>query len=464
MKKMLSVMLALLMVFGGVMTAFGAESAAPADVQGTSYEEAVKALLEANVVSGYKDGTYRPANTLTRAEACAFLVNYLAPTADELKAAADSGFSDVKGWATTYVNYAVEKGIVTGYKDGTFRPSNQVTYQEMAAMTVNALGIDPKTLTGSWPNNYVNKAKELGMYENISVSKANGDKANRGDVAEMIYSLIKSKTASASERIAAQLAESQKALENMESISYEMVMDMNLSADGESVDMTSKMNLDMILDPLAMYMTGTVNSAGTIQEVEYYYVTEGSDLIMYMEMEGEWYKMSMGDVNTYLENSDPTNGLDMYLEAFDTIRIEGQDVVLGKPATKIYCELSDAYIEEALQTVGVLSQSGLELGDATKDMMENVIGMMKGFGYEMWVDNENGQLVKVRMDMTELMGSIMSEVMKAAAESDPEAAEEAGSVTIGKVVVEMIVSGINTVKEINLPAEAKDAVDIMAGM
>ena len=56
MKKMLSVMLALLMVFGGVMTAFGAESAAPADVQGTSYEEAVKALLEANVVSGYRMG------------------------------------------------------------------------------------------------------------------------------------------------------------------------------------------------------------------------------------------------------------------------------------------------------------------------------------------------------------------------------------------------------------------------
>ena len=172
----------------------------------------------------------------------------------------------------------------------------------------------------------------------------------------------------------------------------------------------------------------------------------------------------MGDVNAYLENSDPTNGLDMYLEAFDTIRIEGQDVVLGKPATKIYCELGDAYIEEALQTIGVLSKSGLELDDETKAMMESVIGMMKGFGYEMWLDNASGQLVKVRMDMTELMGSIMNEIMKAAAESDPEAAEEVGSVTIGKVVVEMIVSGIDTVKEIKLPAEAKDAVDIMTGM
>lgn len=464
MKKFVSVMLVALMLLSGVTTAFCAEgAAAPKDVAGTTYEEAVKALLEADVVSGYKDGTYRPANTLTRAEACAFLVNYLAPTAEELKAAPDSKFSDVKGWAVSYVNYAVQKGIVTGYKDGTFRPGNQVTYQEMAAMTVNALGIDAKTLSGSWPNNYVNKAKELGMYENISVSKANSAQANRGDVAEMIYSLIQNKDKDMEKAMAERLVKSEEAMADVKSMSMDMGMKIALSAVGEKLDIDAAIQMDMIAEPLAMQMSMNMNMLGESQKVEYYYVTENGELIMYMQMDGEWYKMSLGDMDVYGQNQNLKNNMEVYLKAYDNVRIEGRDTVNGKPATKFYGELSAEYIDEIMASMegimgGALGQGSGQDNEAIMAMVNKIMETMKGFGYEMWLDDESGQMVKIHMDGTELLKKVFEEIAKS--DEAGELAALMKEVKIDDCSVDLTIKSIDNVKEIKLPEAAKNAIDM----
>lgn len=53
-----------------------------------------------------------------------------------------SGLTDMKGhWAESFVLEAVEKEIVTGYEDGTFRPERPVTRAEFAAMLTRALGL-----------------------------------------------------------------------------------------------------------------------------------------------------------------------------------------------------------------------------------------------------------------------------------------------------------------------------------
>lgn len=467
MKKALSIMLVVLMTLGGAVTAFGAEKVQlPKDVAGTAHEEAVEALMKANVVSGYKDGSYRPNNTLTRAEACAFLVNYLKPAQDALDTNSASKFDDVRGWAVAYVNYAVEKGIVSGYKDGTFRPENKVNYQEMAAMTVNALGIAPETLEGSWPDNYVNKAKELGMYENISVSRANQDQANRGDVAEMIYSLMKNKEKDMKKAVAERLAKSQKLMADVKSMSMDVSMDMSMSAAEQTIsDIKSKMAMDMILEPLCMYMSADMSAMGETEKVEYYYVVEDNELMMYMLMDGQWTKLSMGDAGLYLKNQNPLDSMEAYLQAYDNVRIEGKDVVNGKPAAKIYAELSADYID---QSASVLDEvfAALNQGDAQseaemKALMAHLMETMKGFGYEMWLDNESNQLVKIRMDMTGLMDSVIQETMKNAAAADPQAAEELKDVKINKCAMEMTVTNLNQVKEIKLPEAAKNAVEMI---
>ncbi len=467
MKRVLSVVLVLLMAFSGAVTAFAAEDAdaagsvtVPADVQGTVYEEAVKTLLSTDVISGYKDGTYRPANTLTRAEACAFLVNYLKPSEEELAAAKDSGFSDVSGWAVPYVNYAVEKGIVSGYKDKTFRPANTVTYQEMAAMSVNALGYKGSDLTGSWPANYVNKAKELGMYESISVSKKNTDAANRGDAALMVYSLTKYKTAEdAVKAVAARMENSSKAMEDVKSMSYNMVMDMALSQGGEKAEMKADMKMDMIMEPMAMYASANITAEGENQKVEYYYITENNVLTMYMNMDGQWVKMALGDMSQLTGSSNPAESVDTYLNAYGTVRVEGKDVVNGKTATKVYCEISDEYMEKMIEQSGALDNMAV-LSPEEKTMVSQILTGMKGFGYELWLDDATGQLAKCRMDMTAMMQSVMEQTAAAMEKEHPEDAAELKGIRFDKVAVEMTLSNINSVKEITLPEAAKSATSV----
>ncbi|OYV87004.1 MAG: hypothetical protein B7Z63_03125, partial [Ignavibacteriae bacterium 37-53-5] len=79
--------------------------------------EAIKFLKDQGIVSGYKDGTFKPNQTVNRAEALKMLM-----TAFEVGTASNSNpnFKDVdkSAWFFRPLASAVEKSIVAGYKDG----------------------------------------------------------------------------------------------------------------------------------------------------------------------------------------------------------------------------------------------------------------------------------------------------------------------------------------------------------
>jgi hypothetical protein len=187
MKKMTAFLLILaLMLSTGL--AFGTEM--PKDISKTKCEAAVSYLIEKGIVTGYPDGTFRPQNTISRAEACIVVVKSMAPGDEDLAKASDSGFSDVAeyGWAAEYINYARSKGIISGYPDGSFRPAKKVSYSEMAKMLVSSLGFYPDELEGAWPDNYVSKAEELGIFSDFSYT--GGAQALRGHAAMMVFALF----------------------------------------------------------------------------------------------------------------------------------------------------------------------------------------------------------------------------------------------------------------------------------
>ncbi|NLP30958.1 MAG: S-layer homology domain-containing protein [Clostridiales bacterium] len=188
MRKSISIILALALILSSFTLAFSADSLN--DIGGTEYEEAVNALIEKDVIEGYPDGTFRPESTITRAEACIIVVKSMKPTEKELEEALYSGFPDLKGyeWADKYIRYAVQKAVVSGYTDGSFRPGNDVTYNEMAAMLVRALGYKVEELSGFWPENFISKAEELGMMDEFAYE--GNSPALRGHVALMTYSVI----------------------------------------------------------------------------------------------------------------------------------------------------------------------------------------------------------------------------------------------------------------------------------
>ncbi|MBR2002050.1 MAG: S-layer homology domain-containing protein [Firmicutes bacterium] len=158
---------------------------AKSDVIGTEYEEAVKKLLADGVVSGYSDGSFKPENPITRAEVCAMLIKAGGSVdAGESEVAIEAAFSDLDKapWAKSFILEAAEAGIVSGYKDGTFKPANNISYNELASMLVKAAGVKSGDIVGGWPEGFVAKAKELG-----APMKAGDALATRGDVAVAIY-------------------------------------------------------------------------------------------------------------------------------------------------------------------------------------------------------------------------------------------------------------------------------------
>lgn len=213
MKKSLSFILALLLVLTGVTSAFAAEAnvTVPSDVKGSTYETAVTELMQKGIVSGYPDGTFRPDSNVNRAEAVIMAVKSMEVSESDLNKASGSGFSDLTGynWAASYINYAAGEKVVSGYPDGTFRPSGEVTVIEMAAMLVNSLGYTTKDLTGTWPENYLSKATELGLFKGLAaVTKETGSTpASRGTVAVMIYNALSAAKASTGDKTPEQTTE-----------------------------------------------------------------------------------------------------------------------------------------------------------------------------------------------------------------------------------------------------------------
>lgn len=187
MRKTLSFILVSMLLVTGSISAFAADTTIPSDVLGTKYETAVKKLVEKEIVKGYSDGTFRPEQPIDRAEVCSIIVNAMDPSDAELNAA-KSAFSDMKeyGWAERFVNYAADKGVVSGYGDGIFKPSNNVTYNEIATMLVKAMGYSDKDLSGTYPASYVAKAQELGILKDVPIGENGDNAATRGDVAMMV--------------------------------------------------------------------------------------------------------------------------------------------------------------------------------------------------------------------------------------------------------------------------------------
>lgn len=101
---------------------------------GAWYATAVNTLVELDVLSGYGDNTFRPNNAVTRAEFVTAVCKCF-----DLTDGADSGFSDVSGWASGYINAAVERGWIVGMGDGTFQPNANLTRAQVTPILNKAL-------------------------------------------------------------------------------------------------------------------------------------------------------------------------------------------------------------------------------------------------------------------------------------------------------------------------------------
>ncbi|WP_089609415.1 S-layer homology domain-containing protein [Dehalobacterium formicoaceticum] len=162
-------------------------------------------LAKSGIVGGYVDGTFQPAKNVTRAEFTKMLA--IAVGLAEEKPAQPK-FSDVPGtlWSYGFIEAAAKAGLVTGDAAGTFRPNDNITRQEMAAILVRAMGkIDAGTTNASlataftddksiapWARGFVVSAVQDGLVGGYSVDNTfrPAQNATRAESCAMIARLL----------------------------------------------------------------------------------------------------------------------------------------------------------------------------------------------------------------------------------------------------------------------------------
>ena len=191
-KRLVSLITALAVVMSlGFSFTLPASAAEFSDVSQTaSYAEAVGLLTSIGIIVGYEDGTFRPERTITRAEAAAVMVRAMGMESEAKHSAGATNYTDVPSnhWASGYVNVASAAGIIIGFPDGTFKPEENVTYEQIVKMVVCAIGHDVKAANGGYPQGYLKAAADAGVTKGIGGSV--GQDASRLTVARLVFNSL----------------------------------------------------------------------------------------------------------------------------------------------------------------------------------------------------------------------------------------------------------------------------------
>ncbi|WP_041049115.1 S-layer homology domain-containing protein, partial [Gordoniibacillus kamchatkensis] len=109
--------------------------------------EEIAAVTKAGIMNGYPDGTFRPNQPITREEMAGIVARL-----KHLQGRGKDAFSDIfDSWARDAINSATEAGILKGYADGTFRPKANTTRAEVITMMNRLTNRSPLTrVTPTW--------------------------------------------------------------------------------------------------------------------------------------------------------------------------------------------------------------------------------------------------------------------------------------------------------------------------
>ncbi len=97
--------------------------------------KSIATLKNGAIITGYPDGEFKPARSITRAEFATIASRF-----DSLEVSEKDMFSDISGhWANKYINSAAQKGWINGYPNGTFKPDQNITRAEAMTLINNVL-------------------------------------------------------------------------------------------------------------------------------------------------------------------------------------------------------------------------------------------------------------------------------------------------------------------------------------
>lgn len=165
--------------------------------------KAIYALSDMGAISGYPDGTFLPANPITRAEFTRIVVGALGIHNEQAQTVLNDVANDA--WYRSYVASAVANGLISGYEDGSFRPANMITRAEVMTIVwrvlnnnkaLNASAVSPApyaddTLIPAYARDYVYALAANGVVAPSADNKITAEApATREQCAVMLYNAL----------------------------------------------------------------------------------------------------------------------------------------------------------------------------------------------------------------------------------------------------------------------------------
>ena len=246
------------------------------------------------------------------------------------------------------------------------------------------------------------------------------------------------------------MAAAQQELTKVSSMRYTYAMEMAISAEGESVEMTVNGSAEMTMDPIAVKMTMNMDMLGmALENIQIYMVPENGRMVTYvgMDMEGagqnQWYKTLAEDATISTEQYNAVDSFELYMKNGSDFKAAGKETVQGVSATRYEGVISSDVLEETLEKSGNLDNISSLLGEDYSD----ALAKMGGIPITIWI-SDAGLPVKYVFDMT----SMVAELIKNTAEDNRDA-----GVSVDKVMMSMEVEGYNDISAIPVPQDALDS-------
>jgi autotransporter-associated beta strand protein len=161
---------------------------------------AIAIAVKLRIVDGYEDGSFHPNASVTRAEFAAMI----ARTFGLASSPASAVFQDTKShWAAGYIGALTEKGIVSGYGDGRFKPNATISRAEMVTIIARVLNLSVLS-TGVhasftdvsseyWAANAIEQAASAKLVQGVSASAfAPKSNATRAEAVTLIIRALES--------------------------------------------------------------------------------------------------------------------------------------------------------------------------------------------------------------------------------------------------------------------------------
>lgn len=181
-KRLLSGLLAVLILLSLLPAAL---AAAPDE------NDAAQVLAALDIMVGDENGNLQLDRSVTRAEFVKMVMAASGVSVGSVTAV--SPYPDVPRtyWAAPYVEAAVTAGYVTGYLDGTFRPRNSITLAEAVVLSLRLLGYSNSDFSGAYPAGQMSLYRTLDLDGGITAGQ--NDAITRRDAMDLLYNLLTAK-------------------------------------------------------------------------------------------------------------------------------------------------------------------------------------------------------------------------------------------------------------------------------